>query len=116
MIIIEMLCLAPRGVAARPSDYALVGRFAQAQPDGLVLAWPASSIGATFLGTSLQVSIEDDEARQVGGESVHNVYDAFVDGCLTATLTVVPGVSLYLAADSLPPGVHTVWLRKRTEA
>lgn len=85
-----------------------VGRFNLREAAGPRCAWSASSIFLRFLGTALNVrvneSANDDE------------YQVELDGKASAVLVPRSGTHLYSVFQSSKSGTHTVRLVKRTEA
>ncbi|TCR92246.1 SGNH/GDSL hydrolase family protein [Rhizobium sp. BK376] len=79
-----------------------IGRVAE---DRREFGWPGSGLEMVFRGTSLELSLEDS-----GNNSVMLDVDGHV-----SRLDLAKGSKLYVVADGLPNGQHSVRLTRRTE-
>jgi hypothetical protein len=112
-----LLCTAAKHAPTGPSQEATgvidaddhgiryVGRFSFADRKKAVFDWPGVSISARFEGTRCSVRLRD------GG----NLYAVSVDGGNPVVLVADTG-SVYTFAQGLADTVHTLLIRKRTEA
>lgn len=83
----------------------MVGRFERLGPEHVRYGWPGTGIVVRFHGAALSV-LMDDRAGYHG---------VSVDGGPSMTLRTRPGSHRWSVVDGLPPGEHTVVLRRRTE-
>jgi lysophospholipase L1-like esterase len=98
--------------AAPPPTFATFGRWDTRDAAGPRAAWPGSKIRFRFRGTRAQVRLDEIPGR--GGPSE---WDVAVDGTWSPN-RLVPhsGKDVYVVADGLPQGDHSVELYRRTEA
>lgn len=94
----------PQGLAR----YTLVGRMVTRDPNAIQMAFMGSKIGAAFTGTSLSVVLSD-----TGTDGFNIVIDGGAPYVLY-TKPISTNVT-YPITTSLSPGLHTVWMTKRTE-
>jgi lysophospholipase L1-like esterase len=89
--------------------YTFVGRFDMANPNAPRFSFLGSKIGVQFTGTSLAVSVAD---------TGYDYFNAVIDGGPAIIVPSQPstGPQTLPIASNLPPGKHTAWLSKRTEA
>lgn len=87
-----------------------VGRFDTREQGVAKVAWPGARILARFSGTRATASM-----RSVPSYGGFDLWDVTVDGVLTKTITLTGAMSPYDLTGTLPAGVHTVELFKRTE-
>ncbi len=85
-----------------------VGRFDLSDPAGPKFSWPGSTIKTRFRGTTLTVTLEEDNDT--------NRYEVFIDGKPTKVLSPKEGVGNYVVAEGLTDGLHDFELVKRTES
>lgn len=98
--------------AAKPFTYATFGRWDTRDAAGPRAGWPGAKIRFRFRGTRAQVRLDEVPGR--GGPSE---WDVSVDGTWSADRLVThTGKDLYVVADGLPQGDHSVELYRRTEA
>ncbi|QJE02088.1 SGNH/GDSL hydrolase family protein [Massilia forsythiae] len=99
------------GTAVAPSDKRLqyTGRIDFSRPSAPVLSWPGSAIAGNFTGSSLSVTLDDQNGK--------NYFNVFLDGDLTYpfVLEAFKGEKTYLVAQHLAPGRHSFLITKRTE-
>jgi lysophospholipase L1-like esterase len=96
----------PVSIAPNDANIHLVGRFDDHDPKNLRFAWPASEVSVHFIGTDLNIQLDD------GGNS----FDVLIDGHVGPVLKAKSGTHLYRVASALPQAEHIVQLVKRTEA
>ena len=80
------------------------GRVDFSDPLRPAFDWPAVTIKAAFVGTSLTVFLEDGQ----------NLYNVYIDG-RHSVLDTYPDRVRYLLAEDLPDGEHSFRMTKRTE-
>ena len=107
--------------AVRPNSPAIryLGRFDSSDPSAPEFAWPASTIALRFTGSSISVTLtqNDDGWDDSTGNRMQNEYDVFLDGVLQPDpLTTSPGTATYAIASGLSSALHELRLVKRTEA
>lgn len=109
----------PDGERAEPIDresgepaIRIVGRADTRDPRGPRVAWPGVRIVARFEGTSANVRLKE-ASRPEGPSRFAVVVDGAVSG---EPLVPSEGEADYEIANGLPSGVHTVELRRLTEA
>lgn len=100
---------APRVDVAMPAAPTLIGRFDTLSPDGPRLAWPGSTIEASFTGSSLAVRWREGPNLQA------NLYDVTIDGVIARFEPRPDETATYVLGENLTSGVHSVRLHKRTE-
>lgn len=103
---------ADAGVTPGVPGYLYVGRFDGSDPKGARMAWPGTSVIATFDGTGASVTLSQSNGFS-GGPSWFNVV---VDGMLMSPFSITGTSQTYPLASGLPAGTHTVEIQKRTEA
>lgn len=104
----------PRLVGRSPVT--LIGRGVREDDGSWRFGWPNTAIGVRFLGTELDVLMEEVGPRLMAGQPLHNQFDIWLDGVLLAQrLTLSPQQRRYPLVRQLAAGEHSVWLRKRTE-
>lgn len=82
-----------------------IGRTADSAAD---LSWPGSSVLIRFEGTEVQALLKDEAGR--------NTFNVIVDQKNMYKLELNTSKKYYTLASSLPKGIHTIELFKRTEA
>ncbi|HEX7664294.1 MAG TPA: SGNH/GDSL hydrolase family protein [Polyangiaceae bacterium] len=97
---------APAIDAGPPEDVHFLGRFDTSDPKGPRFAYPGSTIGTSFTGTGIAVTLADQ-----GDDYFTVVVD---DGKPTALHT--SGTQSYVLVQGLATGTHTVTIAKRTES
>ena len=98
------------------AQYTFVGRFDFSDAKGPRFAWPQSTIGANFSGTSLTVLLSEPVNQLYNGAPVDNYYDIYVDGNTAVQVLVNHQTTAYPISTTLADTNHTVWISKRTEA
>jgi len=103
--------LAAAGVAVAPNDKNVLytGRVDFANPRAPVITWPATQVAGNFTGTSLAVTLDDQNGK--------NYFNVFLDGEESAPLIVEAkqGSQTYVLASGLAQGKHSFLITKRTE-
>ncbi|MGC4042986.1 MAG: SGNH/GDSL hydrolase family protein [Armatimonas sp.] len=97
----------PVAVSATDSRIRYIGRFDRRDKNGPRCAWSASAVQLKFVGTALNVGLNES-----GGDELQIV----IDGKPTDVLKPQKGPGWYTVAENLPKGEHTALLMKRTEA
>lgn len=105
----------PPGPPAPPS-LVMIGRIDARDANNTVLAWPNSTIGARFSGTSLAVRLSEPRPYELGGLPLHNWYNVVIDDAAPIAVAVNANQRVYPLATNLASGPHTVWMSKRTDA
>jgi hypothetical protein len=107
--------MAEAGVAVSPDDKRLLytGRIDFSDARAPVITWPETAIAANFTGTSLAVTLDDQNGK--------NYFNVFIDGDgvgdrgAPLILQADQGSKTYVVASGLAPGKHSFLITKRTE-
>ncbi|OJU25940.1 MAG: hypothetical protein BGN92_10905 [Sphingobacteriales bacterium 41-5] len=75
--------------------------------DAAYLYWPGSTVRIKFNGTAIKVLLKDFNGQ--------NYFNVIIDGVVVKKIRIDSVKKMYLLADSLEPGVHTIALFKRTQ-
>lgn len=97
----------PRSEPPSPGTYRFVGRAVDEPGGGIRFAWSGSRIETRFVGTSLDVELEDDGT---------NAFEIVLDGTVMPHLRTSRGDRTYRVVEGAAPGEHALVLSKRTEA
>jgi len=103
---IEPVTLSPASIPWTDSHIQYSGRFDNSRPDCTQFAYSASSITASFTGTSLTAFLSGPE----------QYFRIILDGQIQSTLLeIIPGTTSYSVVSGLLSGTHTVTLVKLNE-
>ncbi len=91
------------------------GRVDRHDPAGPYLAWPNTAVALTFTGSSLAVTLSDQQGA-ANNVPCDSLFDVIIDQNAPTVLTLEPNSKTYPLAANLGPGPHTAWLIRRTEA
>jgi len=85
------------------------GRIDFSAPKAPSLSWPGSAVAGNFTGSSLAVTLDDQNGK--------NYFNVFVDGIEAAPVIIeaAKGSKRYQVAQGLEPGRHSFLITKRTE-
>lgn len=114
--LIGILCISSMALAAPEQTisadnqhYLYTGRIDFADKKAPQLSWPGSSIKANFTGTSLAITLDDQQGK--------NFFNVIVDGETDHpyVLEAKQGEQTYVITTALAPGKHSLEIYKRTE-
>jgi len=89
-----------------------IGRVDCSDREAPLISWPGPAVRANFTGTSLKVTLRDEEGDKGG-----NMFNVFIDGNYDEghVINCTKGESTYTVATGLEDKTHELLLAKRTE-
>lgn len=100
-------------VPANEPNVRWIGRIDCTNPAKPGMAFPGSTITLRFLGTDLDVELDD---HGTGTKTTTNYFGVIIDGAAPVALESKPGIGRLQVARGLTAGEHTVTLIRRNES